>query len=232
MTGMTARDGSTAIATMEEDASRSLRAANKRAAILTAARDLFVRSGVDRVSMDTVAAEAGVSKATVYSYFGDKQHLFLAILDDASASLSRAADQALRAHLSEDAKIRSVDDLESALCAAAIDLGVAMIGSADYAAVFALVAQRGRQDSQAEGDPITDGPEQAFSERVAHFAEQGLLDAPDAALATDHFIALTMLRAYNRYPDPREVDESLIREVISNGVHAFVRAYAPRPEAR
>ncbi|MFQ6200362.1 TetR/AcrR family transcriptional regulator, partial [Streptomyces sp. NPDC000405] len=42
----------------------------KRSAILGAARELFLQHGVDRVNMDTVAAQAGVSKATVYSHFG------------------------------------------------------------------------------------------------------------------------------------------------------------------
>lgn len=48
----------------------------KRAAILDAAKRLFVQQGFDRVSMDQVAAEAGVSKLTVYSHFGDKDRLF------------------------------------------------------------------------------------------------------------------------------------------------------------
>ena len=44
----------------------------KRAAILDAAKRLFVSQGFERVSMDQIAAEAGVSKLTVYSHFGDK----------------------------------------------------------------------------------------------------------------------------------------------------------------
>ena len=48
----------------------------KRAAILDAAKRMFVQHGFDRVSMDQIAAEAGVSKLTVYSHFGDKDSLF------------------------------------------------------------------------------------------------------------------------------------------------------------
>lgn len=48
----------------------------KRAAILDAAKRLFVLQGFDGVSMDQIAAEAGVSKLTVYSHFGDKDRLF------------------------------------------------------------------------------------------------------------------------------------------------------------
>ncbi len=48
----------------------------KRAAILDAAKRMFVTQGFERVSMDQIAAEAGVSKLTVYSHFGDKESLF------------------------------------------------------------------------------------------------------------------------------------------------------------
>ena len=50
----------------------------KRAAILDAAKRLFVSQGFERVSMDQIATEAGVSKLTVYSHFGDKDSLFAA----------------------------------------------------------------------------------------------------------------------------------------------------------
>ena len=50
----------------------------KRAAILAAAKRMFVSHGFERVSMDQIAAEAGVSKLTVYSHFGDKESLFAA----------------------------------------------------------------------------------------------------------------------------------------------------------
>jgi len=45
-------------------------------AILEAARRLFTTHGYDGASMDQIAAEAGVSKLTVYSHYGDKEALF------------------------------------------------------------------------------------------------------------------------------------------------------------
>jgi len=50
----------------------------KRQAILDAAKAMFTRHGFAGVSMDQIAAEAGVSKLTVYSHFGDKEALFAA----------------------------------------------------------------------------------------------------------------------------------------------------------
>jgi TetR/AcrR family transcriptional repressor of mexJK operon len=52
----------------------------KRAAILDVAKRLFTRHGFDGVSMDQIAADAGVSKLTVYSHFGDKDSLFSAAI--------------------------------------------------------------------------------------------------------------------------------------------------------
>lgn len=52
----------------------------KRAAIVAAAAELFLHSGYGAVSMDAIAAEAGVSKRTVYSYFPGKDALFAAVM--------------------------------------------------------------------------------------------------------------------------------------------------------
>ncbi len=50
----------------------------KRAAILDAAKRMFTQHGFEGASMDQIATEAGVSKLTVYSHFGDKDSLFVA----------------------------------------------------------------------------------------------------------------------------------------------------------
>ena len=52
----------------------------KREAIVAAARSLFTSQPFDLVTMETVAAQAGVSKMTVYSHFRDKETLFEAIV--------------------------------------------------------------------------------------------------------------------------------------------------------
>src|SRR5580765_5222061 len=52
----------------------------KRAAVLAAAKRLFPLSGFEGTSMDAIAAEAGVSKLTVYSHFTDKETLFKEVI--------------------------------------------------------------------------------------------------------------------------------------------------------
>ena len=52
----------------------------KRAAILDAATRMFTQLGFEGASMDQIASLAGVSKLTVYSHFGDKDALFVAVV--------------------------------------------------------------------------------------------------------------------------------------------------------
>lgn len=48
--------------------------------VLAGAREVFLREGFEGASVDQIARDAGVSKATLYSYFPDKQALFMAVL--------------------------------------------------------------------------------------------------------------------------------------------------------
>jgi TetR/AcrR family transcriptional regulator, mexJK operon transcriptional repressor len=53
---------------------------SKAESILAAAKRTFLAAGFGAVSMDTIAREAGVSKATVYSHFAGKEELFGAVI--------------------------------------------------------------------------------------------------------------------------------------------------------
>jgi AcrR family transcriptional regulator len=50
--------------------------------ILQAAMTVFEASGYSQTTMDAVAAEAGVSKGSIYNYFRNKQALFAAVVQD------------------------------------------------------------------------------------------------------------------------------------------------------
>ncbi|TMR91412.1 TetR/AcrR family transcriptional regulator [Nonomuraea basaltis] len=56
-------------------------AARNREKVLAAAAGLFAEKGVEAVSMDAIAAEAGVGKGTLFRRFGDKSGLAVALLD-------------------------------------------------------------------------------------------------------------------------------------------------------
>ena len=55
--------------------------ASGRQRVLEAAYELFSRGGVASTGVDTVIAEAGVAKMTLYRNFGSKEELALAFLD-------------------------------------------------------------------------------------------------------------------------------------------------------
>ncbi|MEV5746967.1 helix-turn-helix domain-containing protein [Actinoallomurus sp. NPDC052308] len=65
-------------------------AARNRAAVLEAAARLFAERGVEAVSMDQVAAAAGVGKGTLFRRFGDKSGLAAALLDARERVLQEA----------------------------------------------------------------------------------------------------------------------------------------------
>jgi TetR/AcrR family transcriptional repressor of mexJK operon len=54
---------------------------SKAESILAGAKRAFLAAGFGAVSMDTVAREAGVSKATVYAHFAGKEELFGAVIE-------------------------------------------------------------------------------------------------------------------------------------------------------
>ena len=201
--------------------------AHKRAAILAAARELFVTHGVERTSMDAVAAEAGVSKRTVYDYYGDKHGLLLAVVEAAGESLIGTLREAIDEHLSDEADLRSPADLEQALTRFAVSIGESMLGSSDYTATVRLITENGALLPELADHPLNVAPEEAVAERLAHFTSVGLLEAEDPRLAADHFNALTTLLAFGTH-QPGPVDTDRVRQIMVDGVHAFMRAYGTR----
>ncbi|PPF79762.1 TetR family transcriptional regulator [Subtercola sp. Z020] len=60
-------------------------AVRNRALILSAARRLLAERGVDGLTMDGLAAEAGVGKGTVFRRFGSRNGLMLGLMDEIEA---------------------------------------------------------------------------------------------------------------------------------------------------
>ena len=60
--------------------------------VLDGAREIFLRDGFEGASVDEIARAAGVSKATLYSYFPDKRLLFSEV---ARIECNRQAEEAL-----------------------------------------------------------------------------------------------------------------------------------------
>ena len=61
-----------------------------RGRILAAALDEFARYGLGGARVDRIAARAGANKRMLYYYFGNKEDLFLAVLESRYAHIRRA----------------------------------------------------------------------------------------------------------------------------------------------
>jgi len=197
------------------------RSAAKRAAILEAARQLFLADGYDRTSVDAIAAKADVSKRTVYDHFGDKEAVYAAVIGAAGRALLGSIEAALTGEL-EPAR-----DLREALLGFARRIATRTFPSSEYATFRALTAADNPRPAHwpaAAGGaaPTVPEPEQLLVERFAEYARAGRLEAPNPHRAAEHFIALTLRLALEARP--ADVDAVLV-----DGVDAFLRAYAPRP---
>ena len=66
---------------IEEERTRRLTAAARRAQLVEVGRAVFAKRGYEAVSMEEIAAQAKVSKPIVYEHFGGKEGLYAVIVD-------------------------------------------------------------------------------------------------------------------------------------------------------
>jgi AcrR family transcriptional regulator len=102
--------------------SQADRTASTRAALIAGARALFADRGYADVSTPELASAAGVTRGALYHQFGDKQGLFLAVVNaveaDVTARLAQqvaasgATDPASALHAAVDAWLDACEDPE------------------------------------------------------------------------------------------------------------------------
>lgn len=158
---------------------------DKRAKIIAAARELFLSDGFDRSSVDAVAAKAGVSKRTVYDYYGDKQNLLLAVVEETSRAVLDMIKQGISDYLWE------FEDLEQALVLFCEQFVASANGSSDYSALIRLVTMEAANLPASFLEKLDNATEEGIIRRFTEFGQNGLLDVPDPVMATKHFAALT-----------------------------------------
>lgn len=73
-------------------------AEGSRAAILEAAKQLFMQDGFRGISMRQIAEAVGVTKAALYYHFRDKEELFVAIVEQYLHAMSGLIDQVAAAN--------------------------------------------------------------------------------------------------------------------------------------
>lgn len=154
----------------------------KRKAILEAAKTLFLSNGYDGSSMDAIAAEAGVSKLTVYSHFTDKEKLF------AEAVKSKCAEQL------PELLFELSDEVPVAQALMSIGLGFhALINSRESVELHRVMVSLAAQDSKLSKVFYEAGPERVLHgmEDLLRQADQaGKLRVPNPLHAADQFFCL------------------------------------------
>lgn len=191
----------------------------KRAAILDAAKRLFLQLGFDGVSMDQIAAEAGVSKLTVYSHFGDKDSLFA---------------EAVRAHCEQSMPARLFEpDPDVPLRDRLIDIGSAffsMVMTPEAIAGHRILCSPQVATSSMPTVFWEAGPKQLqdnFTALLKRRIQAGELDIDDPARAASNFFTLLKGEPHARAVfgyccgGPHDSPQDHIASVID----LFLRAY-------
>jgi len=182
-----------------------VRTGGKVESILAAATRTFLASGFGAVSMDTIAREAGVSKATVYAHFAGKEELF-------GAMVGRVCER----HF-ETFSTRELDPLDLVLSPDAIAVHRIIIAEVTRFPVLGEVFWRA-------GPERTLRQIEAFMRRAA---AAGSLEIAQPRMAAEQFVGL--MRGENHLRHllrlEAETDRPDIEDAVSAGVDTFVRAF-------
>lgn len=199
----------------------------KRAAILDAAREMFQLHGFEGASMEQIAAEAGVSKLTVYSHFGDKSALFATVVRTyceqslPNALFEPSPDTPLRERL----------------------LQIARAFFAMCTSPAAVAGHRVMCTPKVNASPLPQlfweaGPsrvQEAFAQLLRRRIATGELAIPDVPRAASQFFVLLKgdLHARLVLGQCNELPPAGIEEHLEASVDMFLRAYAAdgRPKA-
>ncbi|MGY4815406.1 TetR/AcrR family transcriptional regulator [Pseudomonas chlororaphis subsp. piscium] len=195
----------------------------KRQAILEAAKTLFLSNGYANTSMDAVAAEAGVSKLTVYSHFNDKETLF-------SAAVMAKCEEQLPTLIFE---LPAGMPIENVLLNIARGFHL-LINSEESLNLHRLIMALGSQDPKLSQIFFEAGPQrmlQGMERLLTRIDQSGALSIDKPRNAAEHFFCLLKGAANFRLlygcgaPLSDEAAEEHVREVVG----LFMRAYRPEP---
>lgn len=190
----------------------------KREAIIHAAAKAFFDVGYEAASIEAVAADAGVSKVTVYNYFGGKPALFSAAVEHECSRMSGAMQ------IAPGASKRPIRER------------LTLLGEAfhDFLARPELMRFDRRIAAEADRDPtigetfMNAGPRPMcihMAGMIQAAVDAGELDVDDTMLAAEQFVSMVkgfgeMERRFCGRMDPdRDKDR------IAGAVDVFMRAY-------
>lgn len=190
--------------------------------VLEGAREVFLRDGYEGASVDTIAKSAGVSKATLYSYFPDKRLLFMEV---AKGECRKQADAAID-------RIRTSGPPELVLAEAARHMLRFFLSDFGRQVYRIVVAESGRfpEIGRAfyESGPMV--VRQILVSYLKEATERGQLAIEDFDLAADQFPELC--KASVHIPliigVKRDFTDDELRRVIDGAVEMFMARYGVR----
>jgi TetR/AcrR family transcriptional repressor of mexJK operon len=191
--------------------------APKHDAILDAAKRVFLRAGYS-ASMDLVAAEAGVSKQTVYNHFGSKEGLFRAIVDHVSGELLDVLVERDGARADPAATLEAI-----------ARRFLKLLLTPSYLALHRMLVAEAPRFPDLAREIYVGGPARAANELALYLADEstkGTLAVTDPALAAEQFFgALCGHLQLRALLSPRDAPhETEIERAIAHAVRGFLRA--------
>jgi TetR/AcrR family transcriptional repressor of mexJK operon len=207
---------------MSNAAPAESRWAEKHRLITEAATSLFLRKGYLGTSMDDIAAEAAVSKQTVYKHFSDKEQLFGEIVlatVDGIETLVRMVGTALETTTDPGLDLRELarQFLTTLMRPDLLRLRRLVISTAD------LFPEIGRSWYEQGFERVLS----ILADRFARLAERGLLEMEDPVLAAHHFVGILLWIPVNRamFTGDETSSRSELDSYADAAVKAFCRAY-------
>ena len=193
----------------------------KHHAIQQAGTDIFLLQGYTSATMDMIAAEAGVSKQTVYNHFENKERLFKAIIEELTTNLMAPL-------LVRDA---AQCDPEEVLSGLARDFLALMLRPSSLALYRLIVSESARFPELGEEIYATGAGRMLgmLSDYLSRETRSGRLSVAQPALAAEQFIGMLTGRMQLRAllgvaPAPDEAELKCREEYA---VSCFLALYAP-----
>jgi len=188
--------------------------------VVEGARDIFMDQGFEGASVDEIARQAQVSKATLYSYFPDKRVLFMEV---AKRECVRQADTALHA-------IDMAQPAEKVLKAACKSM-MKFFFSDFGQAVFRIAVAESKRFPELGREFYQNGPMVARG-KLLHFlqeaAERGELQIDDMELAADQLPQLCKADLWDKlmFGIIDKADDDEIARIADGAVDLFLARYA------
>lgn len=202
------------------DGTGSVKRGRKFDQVLQGARDIFMSDGFEGASVDDIARAAGVSKATLYSYFPDKRLLFMEV---AKTECVRQADMAMET-------IDMSMPAQTVLTEAAWQM-VNFFTSDFGQRVFRLCVAESDRFPELGREFYASGPG-LVREKLIHFMKVGIsrgeLAIDDLPLAADQFGELCKADLFPRlvFSMDKSFDDTQKKRIVEGAVSTFLARYA------